>query len=362
MTCTKFSAGSIRDIKGRREEALCPTKFKAINRLNQFNLQRPRFLTETDRHIQKVNVELPRNNREGNGNREMMRNNFIAPPIRGREMLDFEKLQAQDIATGGIKVQLGDKTIEKLFKIQVEDPTDLEWIAEYKLRKANGESEASIKQSPPFGRPQRQVTRMRNIGKIGQNLNNDIETLTAAVLQSATETKSEIGNIVATLAKILGTEDNIKQLTEKSLEAIKKVSIRVNIPGDYRVAGFKQRLFSKREYKEQQGLINLFLLSNIPPGLSLETPLAKLDVKGNITSKTTLFNIIPALSSGDGSFIDLEKRNIIPRLTAISLVEAGVDDGKLDGQEEPEGGFPVRPVPVTEVPSDVVKDMEDLEV
>ena len=355
MTCTKFSAGSIREIKGEKQPSLCNTKFKGITRLNQFNLQRPRFLAETDRHKQTVNVVMPENNRGGTGNFEMRRNNFIAPPIRGREMLDFEKLQAQDIASAGVKVQLGDKTIEKLFKIQVEDPTDLEWIAEYKARRAKGESKESIMRMPPFGRPQRQITRMRNIGQIGQNINNDIETLSAAVLQSSTENKTEQGKIVATLAKILGTEDNIKQISEKNLEAIKRVSIRVNIPGDYRVAGFKQRLYSKREYKENQGLINLFLLSNIPPGLTLDNPLTKVDAKGAITSRPTLFNIIATLSSGDGSFIDLETRSVIPRITAISLVEAGVDEGKLDGQEEPPGGFPLRPEPTV---GDMMKELE----
>lgn len=359
MTCTKFSAGSIRESRGASEPALCTTKFKGITRLNQFNLQRPRFLTETNEHKQTVNVVMPENNRGGTGNFEMRRNNFIAPPIRGREMLDFEKLQAQDIASAGVKVQLGDKTIEKLFKIQVEDPTDLEWIAEYKARRAAGESKESIKRMPPFGRPQRQITRMRNIGQIGQNLNNDIETLSAAVLQNATENKAEIGQVVATLAKILSSEENIKQLTEKNLEAIKKVSIRVAIPADYRVAGFKQRIFSKREYKENQGLINLFLLSNLPPGRTLDNPLVKVDEKGKITSRPTLVNLIATMSTGDGSFLDLETREVIPRVVAISLVESGVDEGKLDGQEEPEGGFPLRPEPTV---GDVMKDVGDMEI
>lgn len=344
MSCSKFTAGSYREVKGEKQHALCNTKFmgNSITSLNQFNLQRPRFLADTLVNKQSGSVVIPRTNRAGNGNFEMKRNNFIAPSIRGREMIDFEKLQAQSISEGGIKVQFGDKTIEKLFKIQVEDPTDLEWIAEYKIRKASGESDERIKQMPPFGRPQRQVTRMRNIGMIGKNINNDIETLSAVVLQSATETKAEIGSIIATLAKILGSEENIKQLTQENLEAIARVTVRVNMPADYRNAGFKQRINSLRQYRDERGLINLYLLSNLPPGRTLNTPLIKINNQEVITGTPSIENINSNFR--DGSFLDLETRTLIPREIAIQLIETGIDGGLLDGEEEPPGGFPVREV------------------
>ena len=64
--------------------------------------------------------------------------------------VDFDRLQAIDIELEGSKVQLSDKSIDEIFKIQIPDPTDVKWIAEKTRRvpmyRARGVSSQDIEQ------------------------------------------------------------------------------------------------------------------------------------------------------------------------------------------------------------------------
>ena len=104
---------------------------------------------------------LPVDIQSGLGNYHMVRENFIAPPIKPRMAVDFDKLNAQSLAADGIKVQLGDKTIEQLFKTYVRDKTYVEWITEYNRRKAAGETAQQLIDNPLFEREQRKVSKMQ---------------------------------------------------------------------------------------------------------------------------------------------------------------------------------------------------------
>jgi hypothetical protein len=96
------------------------------------NFRRPYFISGLNMIQQTDDVaHLKKLTRVGIGNRDMTRNNFISPAIRGRDILNFDALAAQDIATAGIKVQLSDSSLDRLLKISVPDKTDVEWITEY---------------------------------------------------------------------------------------------------------------------------------------------------------------------------------------------------------------------------------------
>ena len=92
--------------------------FNKVNLTPQFEFKRPSFLAGTVKNGVDV-IGSIKNRREGNGNWELKRNNFLAPQIKGREMIDFEKLQAQDISEGGIKVQFGEEhRIEEVYWVK----------------------------------------------------------------------------------------------------------------------------------------------------------------------------------------------------------------------------------------------------
>lgn len=134
MSCMakKYSSGAYYESRGTVEDTLCTKqKFQPFASGTPFNINRPGFRAGT-MLPNTGDVSLPKNRRTGLGNYNISRNNFLSPPIRGRDTLDFDRLQAQEIENAGVKVQLGDSTLEKLFKIQIDDPTDLSWIEEKK--------------------------------------------------------------------------------------------------------------------------------------------------------------------------------------------------------------------------------------
>ena len=72
----------------------------AINADQQFNIKRPAFLAgTTDNNYS--DPQLPKNERNGIGNRTIMRNNFLAPKIKNRYLNDFEKLQSLSLEEAG---------------------------------------------------------------------------------------------------------------------------------------------------------------------------------------------------------------------------------------------------------------------
>ena len=345
--CKKYSSGSYIETRGIVEDALCEKPlFNKINEGSRFVINRPSFKSGIV-NIKKGDVKIPINNRKGLGNYDITRNNFIAPPIKGREALNFERLQAQDIETGGIKVQLGDKTIEKLFKIQVEDPSDKEWIAEKNRRLNAGETPEQIEQTPPLGRPQRKISRMVNFGAQGLSIEDKIEQLNSAITQGHADSKKDVGELTANVALLLGNVGQLRNMTQSGFNQLNQLIRQMTVPKHWRAMGFTHRLFNLRQYREDAGLINLYILSNLsnlPGGRTFKEPLISYNEAGDIVGRTTFLNMVQNLGSKvrgnarvPGRYLDLETKAIIPFKAAVMLANSGVDNGQLNGQDPPSG-------------------------
>lgn len=346
--CKKFSSGAYIEARGEQEDALgCDVKFNRTRQGQPFSIQRPSFKSGT---VVKPNIPVKRldgNDRDGMGNKRIVRNNFIAPQIRGREVLNFERLQATDIEQAGIKVQLGDKTIEKLFKVQVGDPTDITWLEEKARRIAEGETEEQLKQNPPLGRPQRSINKMVNFGAQGLSVDDKIESIKAAVEQGNADNRNEMAQVIAQTALILGNIGNLRNITQTGMNNLRQAIRRMFVPKNWRAMGFTHRIFSLDQYKEQAGLINLFILSNLsdlPGDRSFERPLISYDEQGNEIGRTDFVNMVQNLTSRlkggrrrPGRYLDLQNKSIIPLNVAVNLVNSGVDGGQLNGQNPPDG-------------------------
>lgn len=339
MNCKKYT-GVITDTRVSEESLGCRGSFQKINRGTKFAINRPSFKNGTDVLKDTANPLLPDYNRHGHGNRNIIRKEFLAPPIRGREVLNFERLQAEDLEQGGIKVQLGDKTIEKLFKIQVADKTDQSWIDEKNRRLAQGETEAQILANPPFGRPQRKVSRNVNFAQQGLDITDKLETLQTAIVQGAGENKADLAQIAAQLALVVGNSDDMKQINAENEKQIQQILKRVSIPRDYRAAGFKHRLWSVDEYRKDSGLINLFLLSNLPLTRDFERPVFVKDTRNPVAIHQIVNNLARnATLDTPQKFLDLKDRLIISQREAMALANDGVDGGILNGKVPPKDGW-----------------------
>jgi len=320
--CVKYENANVLP-EGTMEDALCASNFQKEKQGKIFEIKRPAFKAG----IQKTKQSNPHfeSIRTGTGNYNIQRNNFLAPGIKGREVIDFEKLQLQDIESAGIKVQLGDKTLQQLFGIQVKDPTDKAWLDEYNRRKTAGESDEQINAMPPFGRPQRKVNKNVNFASQGLALDDRLELLKTAMSSNHIENQAELAKISTSVALILGDQKTLEALTTNNLDEIRNIANRLNIPKDYVSAGFNERLVSWEQYQKNMGVINMFLL-NVAPKNRLNYP-----VKNEAGDKyIKITSVLGTLKGKGGRFLDLFERQIISQDRAKELADAGIDNGTLN--------------------------------
>jgi hypothetical protein len=360
--CRKYKSGSVVEKRGGQEDALCLKRFNGTRGGQAFSFRRPAFRAGAIDEPTSVQALKP-NSREGLGNRDITRPNFIAPPVKGREALNFERLQAQDISEGGIKVQLGDKTIEKLFKVQVDDPSDIAWIEEKTRRIAGGETEAQINARPPFGRPQRKISQMKNFGAQGLGINDNIEMLKGAVNQGNADNRTEMAQMIANTAGILGNLGNLRNITQAGMNNLRQVIGRMFVPKHWRAMGFTHRFFTVHQYRQQAGLINLYILSNLsdlPDGRTFDEPLISYNAGGNISGRSSIIQVVNSLQARGppnnrvaGRYLDLQLKAIVPLAVVVPLVNAGADGGQLNGQPAPAGGWQPNVLPRWDLPQNV---------
>jgi len=352
--CKKYATGAYVESRGHKDDTLgCGgLGFMKTRSGKPFNISRPAFRTGESNIARAAVPSLRPNNRRGLGNYDIQRNNFISPPIRGREVLNFERLQAQDISEGGIRVQLGDKTIEQLFKVKVADPTDIDWINEKNRRVAAGETEEQIAARPPLGRPQRTVAKRMNFGAQNLSMSEEIELLKAAVSQGSADNTKQSARIIADTALLLTNIDRLSQMsytTSASLyNSLHELVKGIRVPQTWREMGLGHRFFSVAQYRKQAGMINLFLLSNIPEGRTFDKPIVSMNAAGGPSAGMSIISLDSSLRPGSekdvsrrkpGKYLDVELRAVVPLSYVVEQVNNGVDDGKLNGQPSPPGGW-----------------------
>ena len=342
--CKKYTSGSYVEARGQTEDALgCGrVKFSKVKSGTSFNIARPSFKSGTTVNKMGSVAPLRPNARKGLGNRDITRSNYIAPPIKGREILSFERLQAQDISEGGIKVQLGDKTIEKLFKVQIDDPTDVKWVEAKNARLAAGETLEQINANPPFGRPQRKVSKMTNFGAQGLNIDDRMEQLKVAVNQGNADNRNEIAQLIANTALLLGNVGQLQNMTQTGYNNLRQAISRMNIPKHWRAMGFQHRYFTLQQYKSKAGLINLFLLSNLNeyPDRNFLAPVKSFRAGAADFETLNIADLAVRMvrrQNQPSKILDLQTRSIYHFEDIAPLINNGADNGLLNGQQAPAG-------------------------
>ena len=295
-------------------------------------LRRPVFDPKPINRMGNPSLEKFKNKRTGTGNYDIKRLSFQAVPITGRNVIDFEKLQLQEQAQQGIRVQLGDKTIRDLFQIQVGDPSDREWLRIYNERKANGLSDEYQKVSPPLGRPQRTIIKLVNPGQQMFNFNENLKLLLAQANAGAVENVNDLATITAKLTALMTNINDMSNLSREQADVLRTVLVRVNLPINFRVFFYntlQTRIISRRQYDANAGQINLYLLNKAE---NKQYPV--IGIRGDAMK---LNSMITAL--GQGQYLDLapdDESGVIPQMltredAVYKVAYYGVDDGFLNG-------------------------------
>lgn len=340
--CKKFSAGASIDHRGNIEDTLCGKLRFSKNKMGtQYNISRPSFKAGSIMTGNYVPSLRP-NERRGLGNYDMSRNNFLSPNIKGRKVIDFERLEALDVEQAGIKVQLGDKTIEKMFKIQIDDPSDVAWIQEKQRRLRAGETEEEISQRLPLGRPQRKIPVMRNFGAQSLSVDDKIEMLKNSIIQGTSTSRDDMRRLREATIKLLSNFDTFTNITRVGINDLERLIRNMSVPKNWKTAGLEHRYWTLPQYRQMAGFLNLFLLSNISDvtgGRTFEEPVFSFNEQGTIVGKMSILNLVKALSpTGKGKkrkpgrILDVEQRAVIPFNVAVAGANSGIDGGQLNGQ------------------------------
>ena len=319
-------------------------------------LTRPSFLKGT------VTINLPMTNkiipdRTGTGNYNLMRNNFLQSQPKGRELIPFEIIRELQVQQEGVKIQFGDKAFKEMFQIRVPDVTDLQWIAEKQRLLAtvnpatgNNWTEAELLIIKPLGRPQRTVPKEFNFGEIGAtqqamntSLSEKLSVIDTAIAQGRLESKADLQAITLILNNVLGDVKGLEMISTIEMKNIKDAIDRMSIPKTLKEAGFSHRLFTRREYDQNKGAINIFILSSVAKQ-DINSPIKQLDENGlplrvldlSKLSSSTYFPPGDSKIRGDfigfpAVYLDLEKKSLIHQNLAFTAILSGVDGGMLEG-------------------------------
>lgn len=299
-----------------------------------FNIQRPSFRIGTTQIKHEDPSQKFTNKRNGLGNHDITRRNFDASEIRPR-IIDFEKLQAIDLETQGVKIQLGERTIEELFKTKVGDTTDTKWIeekdrltADYKARgMSTQEIERELEVNKPLGREQRKVTSSQNIGQSNLSVADKIQEIKQEVVDGRAESRLQQATLTGQLTLIFANTQVIENFTKLQLIDLSRTVARLNIPRNYQQMGFP-RFVDVAYYTANQGVINLFIFSNVADdkNLDLDKPVYNFAGAGKQTTglpSVKLTTMISALGrqGNDRRYLDLGRRGLISKAQLISVVK-----------------------------------------
>jgi hypothetical protein len=314
-------------------------QFEKIKTGHIHKINRPAFKYK-EQKIPNAQVPMYVTKRTGTGNYNIRRPNFKAEPIKPRN-LNFEKMELQSLQDAGIPVSIGDETLDKLFAVQIADPSDGEWLIEVQRRKNAGETDTQIAANPPFRREQRTITKNINFATSGLKLEDKIELLKTAVMSNSVETQKELTDVITSITLILR---EVEQLSNNQTKAMGDIISRLNIPLDPFEAGLTERVYTLKEYQDNVGLINAYIYARARrTGLDVNSP-----VEGEGGKPIKLSSLASLLSQGKGDvFFDVVDMRLIGRPLAEqyrpNLVNRNPDASLVDDPADPTTPIAVAP-------------------
>ena len=338
-------AGNVNWINHRKGENFNPPE----SAKNQFNINRKAFKAgsiyeekQTAQSITSINKRI------GQGNREIIRPAFMSPATHARVPIDFDKLQAMDIANFGQKVKLGEEQLTQLTMVAVPDPQDKQFIEERRRLRAvftaQGLTTAQINRelevNKPLGRSQRTINvSSKNIARQqGLTFKSKLAEIKQEIDNGNANNRIQQATLVGQMSTMLQNQDAVARLTSAELNSVNQNLMRLKVPKDYRaVFGGNRIIVGNGDYfKDNKGVIAMFLMSNIPSDRTPNQPIKSWNARENQYKPVALLQIY---QMGGGRFLDMETRTIE---TPVSLLNKGLNPpvGGVIGPAVPVPGAP----------------------
>ena len=336
-TCYEYGRNAVKIDNGYKQQIACWNGFNKMKSGKSVLLERPKYNLKDNlaENTTIKNANLLSNKRFSNSNNRVKRVNFYTPNPVGRLLKTKETLRTKDISEEGIKINLTDATLDKLFKVEIPDIRDREWLLEKARRIAKGDTEQDIIDRPPLSRKQKTTYKMTNLGEKNLSFEEKIQQLSNVLKQNAINRQGNMKQVVLEISSMMTNASQLANATRFELDVIKKTLEKLYVPKDWRQQ-FKNRIIDGDEYKQDMGAINIYLMSNIPPPLSASNPIYAYDGRGKKyipTSINKLFNM-----KGDNRYLDLETRTIETKENLIkkglwSSLEQRKEDDELEQLE-----------------------------
>lgn len=279
---------------------------------------------------------IPKNNRNGTGNRIIKRVNFLSQDIRPRivrlpsSFVDTEIGKPSSVTN----TKMSSKTV-----VQVPDPTDIEWLrekarleAEFRARFTvpgrtpeliNAMIEQELMRNPPLGRPQRTLS--RETYDIAEQRDLNARQKLLEILQEIQQGRADNVNdrraITAQMVQLLTYAGNIQQLGQQQLVQLGAAVQRVGVPTRFEDLGFPNnpKYVDAEFYRLNTGVINLYMYALAhrdqtanPRGLRTYNNPVLRHMQNGVIDVGTLPQLDRALQRAN-YFIDLERGIMIYR-------------------------------------------------
>ena len=335
MSCYEYGANAMKIDNGYKQNKVCWNGFNKIKEGKTSAIQRSVYNLKDYVAPNTVITNRDKLPKRFSSNNKINRVNFYKPnPIRV-DLGNYETLRTKDVSDDGVKINLSDATLDKLFKVEIPDILDREWLLEKERRITNGETEQDIIDRPPLSRKQKTTFKMTNLGETELTFKQKIEQLNSVLKQNALSRQGNMRQIVLELTNIMTNTTQLSNATQFQLDVIKNMLNRLYVPKDWKQQ-FKNRIVDGDAYKADMGAINMFLMSNIPSDLSASNPVYSYDGRRKQYVPSPLSKLFTL--KADNKYLDLETRIIETKDIIIakglwSSLEQAREDAEIEDLE-----------------------------
>lgn len=244
-------------------------------------------------------------------------------PVFRRDAIKGRRLDEADTA---VPIEIGEKTISKLFKIEVPDLNDRIWIKEKNKRLSAGETLENIMLNPPLGRLQRTVSKEVNFSQQSLNLDEKIQLIHQAVVHGKND-----GEVIGKIMDVLNNPDEKNPITSSQAVSLDSDIRTLNLPKDPVEYKLTQRFYSPQQYMHNKPTIDLFLARNKSKLADPRRPVENVKFStGN--KRPVLISTIKTILNKPRSFkmLDIHSNQIIDFRQYIKLIDNGALDKGFD--------------------------------
>jgi hypothetical protein len=175
---------------------------------------------------------------------------------------------------------------------------------------------------------------MTNFGQQNLSLEDKLEQMKTVLSHNGADNRQQKAQTVAELASLA---ENIQKMSYSQINEMRRLVAQLKMPSNYKQAGLTKRLYTVDDYKEDNGLINLFILSNTPKDRNINSVIESFSQKDENQPPTSKFIPITSILQGMRStvpqkILDIESKSLLPRPIANKLaLQIGED---IDGDEQ----------------------------